>query len=298
MALSTEVINFITVTIDELTLPLIVRAFELIDLSQKEGFQTKYQDLIDNLDNVDPFVIPDLIRDYVVEDLLSIIELHDITVNDEFKEEIATLNGIVDILYRVQTLEDYTQVGLITNSSHPNDYKFALLGNYLTDIEVIVLLKTIDEVNDGFFELLNNFIDEKELTVNDESLRVCSTESTVFLQYMDMIKGTPSIAQYYFERGFGLMLTVEEMFAIPVEDIKGTLHRIAKDEVELAFNILSILMMCCDSRNTPVSFFKENSSMFLYDVQQSGRVYHLIERMYSDFKQHLKTLGEQHENYE
>lgn len=297
MKLSEDVIAYIAFYIDEIRLPLVMRGFDIVDKSGMQNYAEKYEDIINDSEMIDPMIIPDLIIAKLMTDLTKLISIHGITVSTEETNRLERLVVLTESLFKLLDWEEYSVIERIISSTHTNEYKLVQILNYIANIEVVVGLEIINDVEDGLFERLSKLIEfRNSIDEAEEEEEEAKVNRTTF-EFMNFIGDKKCVGKYLYSRGYNKDITFDELMSVTEIDVIDTLKKLTgNDHVMYAFNILSILMLCSDSRDNPITYFKDNHEVFTDDASTVTKLFTIMSKMSTDFKTYLNNKVGEHGN--
>lgn len=286
---SQEISNYVYLNANQLILPTIFSAFDLLDKFNVPFYEDKYFNIIyseDTIDHLDTFSI---FRETLCRDLELIIRSHKIHLLVDPAPTMNTLITIADALYRIQNLEDYYMIERVLSTSNPNELKVAQILNMYTELDIIAALDAIEKVDDVFIEVLQDLINVKRNELKDgqgiDPLRIITT---TFFKY---IGDQETIGGYFFNRGFDKPITFKE-FAdiIPINIANHLNEQYKKGPAYAALDTLSLLILCSDTREQPVNSFKAISEDLYDNSDKIAVVYNILVNMHNEFMNHYREV--------
>lgn len=287
-----EIINYVHLNVNELITPLLLRGFEIVSKFELPFFEDKYFNIMYSEEDIDPINTSYIFREALSKDLEFIIKSHMLSLDEDSPASLETLCIIAESLWMVQRQEDYTDIERILTTDHGNQYKFALLVNHLSKLDMIKILETIHEVEEDFFDMLSNLIYDYNLS-KDVEIEVDGERSltTDFFKYLgeQQTVGTVLLREGWVDKPINfkdliniLPLNLKDIF------IRSTIER---DYAYTALDVLSVLMLCIDSRKAPIDFFREHNSIILGDNNlEITKVINPLNSIYDDYKKYLSDV--------
>lgn len=258
----------------------IYKSFILFD---KFEYDLAYQDFIDllmytvNMTNDD-------VRDNFIRILHSkldyILQQHTIKLVDDVSLE--QKNMILDGLYLVQDLEDYTGIIRELESFNTDHEQLATVLADLCSVEQVDILVLIEDFSPVLLTNLKNYIYGKEQlkaqTDVKEHQNIITTLKLFFKLY-----GEDNIGHSLIVSNVALNQTME----LYLEYSKGAI--VVDNDHQTASNILSIIYMTSNGINNPIEVYRNYSSNLIGNLNQISRIEALIIRMVAKINEHKQA---------
>lgn len=287
--LSEEIRNFIYFNINDLTVPNMFLAFDMFDKFSLPFYEDKYFNIIYSEDDIEPMDIPVIFTETVCRDMETIIKSHAISLIDDPAPTFDTLLKLCQGLYTLQNLEDFYIVERIMSTNNPNEFKLAQIIQTYTELDMILSLECLELVSDTFFEQLQELIDVRRNELTDESgkdpKRVITATFFKYLGEQDTLGGR------LFNQGFDKPIEFNDLIAILPMNVKNYIaEQLRQGPAYAAINILSLLMVCSDTREQPVTAYKEVSELLLDSPETITAIYNILVNMHNGFMIHYKEF--------
>jgi len=268
---------------------LILDAFSLMEDFGINFYEDKYIDLITRYEAMPDDDIYTLFNNYIVKDIVEIIEAHGVEVDSDGEPSLSDLLEIAHGLLLLANLEDYSYVRYrVYTEQTSRNVLLDLLERY-TLLSRVRLMEVIGEVKETIIESL------KSLTVDSEE-----EESTIDMKhhkhvsrFFTYIEGTPCLASTLKEKGFGIDLTLEELVNLQTLDMINHIETTSSTNLaQAALDIFSLMVYTKDDFTLPVFKFKKNSHIFTSDADLTMRLHNALFAMVNDFSIFLEACNE------
>lgn len=262
------------------------RSFSLFEAFEHQNAYMGMVDIIldesvDNLENrADKFTL-ELIKqlDYVInEHLIKLTE--EATVYDKIV--------VLDALYRLQHLEDYTVIETILSTDDDDIDKLSLILEQICEYDQSYLLTLIESVQTQSMTLLNEYIKSKQ---NEESIIKPNKYIIDRFKLLVQAYGTEHIGYDLAIAGMGVGYPID-IYLPFVEDLLYI-----KDDLEqTGLNILSIFYISDIEDNNIITTYRSLSDKILKSVDLSGRVEGVLIKLINRVDEFRKTNKEKVEH--
>lgn len=295
--LSEELRTYVDLDIVPMMVPNVLMAFNLMDEFQLPFYEDKYFNIIYDEDVQDPMNRSVIFLNTIVDDLTSIVNSHKITFNEARLPKLDELNEICSALLKLQRLEDYSfcERILSTNSSAKNKL-IELLLKY-SSIDFIVALDTIEEVSEEFLEMLLVICKTKIQAIIEEERNVEDDNQlgSDFILYCGEVE---TLGKKLHDMGYTRALPFDELFNLLPFSVNDHLKNRLKDGTTYAtLDLLSLFLMCTDTRDNPIQALKERIETYFDDMNTIMIVQSTFAEMYTDFiKQYVKVVKSEDDN--
>jgi len=271
-------VNFIEQNYLDLEKPLFYDAFSMLDTFGVQYYEDRYLQLFAQDDQMHKEDLLSAFSGYLCEDLAKIIREHYITLN--FTDtRLVEYTQLVRFLWIIQSMEDYENVSYrLYANDNPRDVLIDLICD-LTPLSKPRAMELIEAVEPTIIQSIQQLVEDKiEAPVASHTL------DPIVVKFAKYIGETPAL---------GNKLINTATTNVAVEDLAIVLDLVlssyidqllVKDKVKAVLDILSLLIVCTDSRSDPLGSFKRYSALFTDNRENLLVIEPLMMRMYSDFK--------------
>lgn len=226
-------------------------------------------------DNQDRFII------LLNEKIDFIVRAHQLKLSEE-----ATLeqkNELLRALFRLQSLEDYTGVISILETTESNLEKFAI---------IIADISNLDEAT------------VHELVISDDFTLLASLKSYIYLkedsEYQEVNESEEVVeqAKHFFKffdgdyvgRRLAKSVLLGQRFESYLPFIEDSI--VVPDNDETAINILSIIYISSDTFNDPLNSYRKHSLRILHDLNAVSKIEEHVIGLIGKFEEYKKVKSE------
>lgn len=277
-----EIKNYIYLNVCDLQIPMIIRGFDLLDKFELPFYEDKYFDVIYGRLDIDAADMTANFIELLCRDIETIIRSHKIFLNIDPSPRLEELVRIGEGLYRLQNLEDYYMVERILTTTNTNEMKFAQLMNIYTGLDLIVTLENITSVDTEFLSVLDELIQLRNNEIIEDNKP--DTKRILTATFFEYIDGQDTVGGRLYNVGYDRAITFQSLSdLVPFSFIELIRQEYDKGPAYAAINILSLLMLCSDTREEPVSSYKAISETLVQDPNIISELYYLITNMHNEF---------------
>lgn len=257
---------------------LYLKAFELIEDFRTQYDYTKFINIIVN-DNIEDFDKMGLIDDFIQSDLTEIANFHYIYFSNEASlyNKVETINTL-NTLNHIENARDIE--GLLYSTLEPIDICCSLLA-YFSGEDSEFFYRTIDNVDQTFIDGIKNYLKYKII----EEVRPLDFEHIHMLKKLfEFYSDNKTVAMTFYKNSYiAEYMTVNEIKKLIPSDYENWIRSYpAQDQIKIAQEVLTILMIGHDSHKDPLLYFTKNSYMFI-DEKDYPSVFFKLSNMYKDF---------------
>ncbi len=272
---------------------VIFNSFQSISNFGNPYYEDEYINLISKRDHIDPDNMRLMFMTTVKKDLLNFITIHDIYVADYADIRIFELEKIANALYRLSKLEDYEEVSYIVNSYLPVRAKTINLIKYLTNLEEIRLYEIIERVDDTFIEDLIEFTDnQRSVETTEDTSHITADRLTYIRTFTKFLNNQHCLGLTYFDSGFNNVSLKELIDLLPYSVFEYISENLNKNSVQLALDILSLMIVTTDNYDNPIEKLEQHSSVLFLEAETATKVISIAKNIMQDFQLFLKASKE------
>lgn len=267
---------------------LFSRTFNAFDDFNLPDYEIGYANVLGMEDNISPEDMKDAIVGLTYDNIKTIFEAHSFQLNSEatFSERVEILEG----LYKLQGLSDYTTVMAELGTSETEDEKFAEVLSQVTTLSTETILSILGQVEPIFIETLQSFVEEKEKALGHK------LTSSVELQrkIVDNLKTFKAFMDSELKQKTAIGFTVVDSNVIlgqPLESympfVKDGL--VSGDLDQLTLDIYSVILLTDEGYNDPLVTYRKYSHLLLDDAMSIARVDSLLLNLISKYHTYLDS---------
>jgi len=282
--------DFIINSCSEQLYLLYMKAFELIEEFKFNYDYTKYVNIITD-DNIDSFSKMGIIDDIIQSDLSEIANFHYIYFSNE-----ADLYSKIEVINTLNTLNriEYTKdiEAVIYSSLEPIDKCCAIL-SIVSGEDIDFYYRAIDSVDEALINGIKNYLKYK---INEEVRPIDFNHILTLKKLYEFYGENKTVALSLYKNSYITeYMTINEIKKLIPSDYENWIRECPlQDQVRVAQEILTLLMIGYDSHEDPLLYFTKNSSIFI-DEKDYPNIFLKISNMYKDFlifKEHKDTENE------
>lgn len=264
----------------------IFNSFSLLESFGKKFYEDQLIDLIQREDDITSDTKRDMFYHLVQKEIKSIIKDHYILLSTETNITLEEMNEVVNFLYIVQSLEDYSIISYRLNAADTARNIIIDLVDYLSLLEKPRLMEMITFVDNAFIDSLKAFIADKE---TDETESIDMKHMKHVRYFMKFIEGNKCMGHTFFTEGFS-SVTLEQFAKLINKNISSYIDKlITTNRAQAALDCLSILIVCKDSYELPVLKFKQHTTLFTHDLENVTKLEASMLSMLNDFHMFLEV---------
>jgi len=272
---------------------VIFNSFQSISNFGNPYYEDEYINLISKRDHIDPDNMRLMFMTTVKKDLLNFITIHDIYVADYADIRIFELEKIANALYRLSKLEDYEEVSYIVNSYLPVRAKTINLIKYLTNLQEIRLYEIIERVDVTFIEDLIEFTDnQRSVETTEDTSHITADRLTYIRTFTKFLNNQHCLGLTYFDNGFNNVSLKELIDLLPYSVFEYISENLNKNSVQLALDILSLMIVTTDNYDNPIEKLEQHSSVLFLEAETATKVIAIAKNIMQDFQLFLKASKE------
>jgi hypothetical protein len=266
--------------------PSIYGSFSLLDDFGIQHYEDKYIDLITSADNNYSEVVVSNFLALLRNDLLSILTEHHISLNS-IEITLGEYIWMVTVLSLMQSLENYDTIGYRLYGNDSPRTVFIDLVCSLSPLDKCRVMEIVADVNPALIESMKQLVEDKTTPVVSNH-----TAADIIIKFSKYIGSATAL---------GNTLINSSTFDIELKDLKLVLgvdvveridSSISREKAQATLDILSLLLICKDSQNDPLTAFKEHSHLFTEKPENVTLLEPLLRRMYQDFKAYADNTKE------
>lgn len=269
---------------------LILDAFSLMEDFQLNFYEDKYIEVINKYEAMSDDDIYTVFNNYIVRDIIEIIEAHGVKVDLDGEPSLSDLLEIAHGLLLLANLEDYSFVRYRVNTEQTDRIILVDLLERYTLLSRVRLMEVIGEVEEKLTEILRKLSDE----VSEEGDTIDLKHKQYVNRFFTYIEGTPCLANTMKDKGFDISLTLEELVNLQTFDMVTYIDEIVKTNLaQAALDIFSLMVYTRDEFTLPVFKFKKYSHLFTTDSDLTMRLHNALFAMVNDFSIFLKACEDE-----
>lgn len=264
--------------------------FSLLEDFGLPFYEDRYTNLLSDEDSPFSESTMDIFVHFMKEDLLRIITDHSITMELDEDLTLGELLVVTDFLYRVQHLEDYTDVDYrIHSGGNSRDIFIDLLVHYTT-FPRMRLMEIIDAVGENLIRAITAFIvDKKESSADD----VVDREHVNYIHhFLTFIDHTACLGGELFYQGYSNLTLAQLDSVVPFNFAEKIEEDIPSNTVQAALNVMSTLVVTRDNYINLIDKFKQNIGMFVTKNENVILIEQIFMKFMNDFTAYLKISKE------
>ena len=209
--------------------------------------------------------------------LNEILKQHNLQLSNE-----ATLiqkNDIIEALYTIQGLEDYSAIETVLNTLDTDEVKLAIILEDYCSLDRTEILSVIEFFNPVTLELLKVFINDKQKSIEDNSVEKSLIPTfKLFIQ----LYGRDNIGALLINNGIKLGYDLN-LYLGYIDNIQ------AQTDSQTAVNVMSLIYMTPESLNGPLTIFNQYSLNMLHDLTLVGRIEPLVIRIINEVNEYIEA---------
>lgn len=279
-------LNFIELNYLDTDKKTIYESFSLLENFGIKFYEDKYIELIisEKTHKEDQL---DTLMYYLRLDLNDILRAHYIYLQTDMYIKLDEINEVVSFLYIIQNLEDYD---LIAYRLYAQDTP----ENIITDLITYYTVLPKHRVMEIIFSADSRIIRATQLLIEDKIKTSSSVEEKQLLNLKAFLAFTDNADC------LGKKLIYSNLKTILVKDLELILEldisdyidsKITADKAQVILDILSVLLVCKDSYETPLLSLKKNYALFFNKEEYMLSIEPMLIKLlndYNNFKEHFQ----------
>lgn len=268
---------------------VIVQAFQVLEDFAFPDFQSPYVELVMTMDQYNAQDVQDHFTTKLHEQLDFVVHSHMIRLNEA--TPIWEKVNICEALFKIQNLDDYTNIAVVLESELDPEEKMADVLSQCCALTVHGLLPYVFEVSDSVISQLKTYIHEKEetegktLTSFTELQKKIIQNLRLFKAFLESEK-RHAVGIFLLEHNVLIGQPLERYIPFVDECLR------ANDYEQVALDAYSLILLTDEGYNNPIHHFKKNTGLLLDDLHSITKVDVLINQIaagFERFKNDLKT---------
>ncbi len=280
--------TYITLTFHEEMQSLIHRAFSLFTNFNYPDFQLPYVNLLMTESTMLAEDIQDKFIHTVRDQIDYILNSHIIELTDT--ATISECIGVLDFLWHVQDLADYTQLQITLNSSKDRYECFALAIHDHTHLDVnraMIILKNIDKLT---FNTLKQYVDYKVKGKELQIPRYSKVGKEIIANMREFISFTKR------EDLLGAQLMDDNVILDqPIKIYHGYIKDFFNNDMSIentAYHLLSLLYLLKEGIDRPIVAYRESVNLFFNDLDKISKIEYQLTNIHNEFVSFLKVKSD------
>ncbi len=272
---------------------LFARAFNAFDDFNLPDYEIGYFNIIGMEDNISPEDLKDAFVNLTYDSIKTIFTAHLVYFSEEitFSEQVEILEG----LFKLQNLSDYTAVMTELATSETDEEKFATILSQITILSMETILNLVTEIDPAFMSTLQTFVEEKEKALGHK------LSSSVELQrkIVDALKTFKVFMESELKQKTAIGFTLVESNVILGQPLRSYLPFVKDGLVsanleQLTLDIYSLILLTDEGYNDPLVTYRKYNHLLLDDPMSIARVDSLLLNLISKYHAYLdsKTVVE------
>lgn len=262
----------------------IYTAFALLESFGRKFYEDKLIDLIQREDDITSDTKRDMFLHTVEKEIEHIIKEHFIFLNTDIPITLNEKNEVVNFLYIVQSLEDYSQISYRLHAEDTPRNIIVDLIEYLSLLDKPRLMEIISHVEEHFISSLKQFIKDKE---DAETEKIDIKHLKHVRYFFKFVENSPCLGLTFFNNGY-TTVTLKEFSELISANVPTYIDKtMMTNRAQAALDCLSILIICSDSYEIPILKFKQHTSMFTHNLDNVTKLEASMLSMLNDFNMFL-----------
>lgn len=270
----------------------IFTSFSLLEAFGKKFYEDGLIDLIQREDDITSETKRDTFYHTVHKTIDQILKDHFIFLNKDVSVTLEEMNEIVNFLYIIQSLEDYSHISYRLHAEDTARNILVDMIDHLSLLDKPRIMEIVAHVEDHFIVSLKEFVKDKE----DNNTEKLDIKHLKYLRhFFAFIEDTKCIGQTFFKEGYNSLTLDEFVELIPVNIASYIDKTLYINRGQAALDCLSILLVCRDSYELPILKFKQHTTIFSNNLENITKLEASMLSMLSDFNMFLE-VKKQEEN--
>ncbi len=249
------------------TIDTIHHAFDLFEKFDLQDYESDFVNLLMAADDQLPQATQDHFITFVHQKIDLILHAHLLNLSEftPLHQKVAVLDG----LYAVQHLNDYSNIITILEGEFSHEEKLAEVLAQVCDITAMAFLSVLDGFDQTTIDTLKNFVYGK---LGNEG-HLVSTYTERQLKIVELMKEFKKFRQG--KNCLGLMLLDSNvLIGQPLDSYVPYIndYLTSQDYDELIVNIFSLILLTDEGLNNPLLVFRKHSGTLLSDLQSITKV--------------------------
>lgn len=271
--------------------PILADSFTLLDRFSVPYYEDRFISLLTQPDTLTKEDTGDLFIVNLRALLLGVLEGHAVTLDADAEPNLAELNELLFFLLLVQDLEDTTQLSYRLNGSGSDKMKFIDLLVFYSRLEALRAMELIEGIGEGLILSMKMLIADKDLLTPLD--QVHRSHWNTFLNFTEK---TECLGHTLNTQGF-FGLNVTELLALSAVGLPTHLEKVSKiSGVQAALDLLSVLMLCKDSYQTPLLFLENHTNILVPDIETATKLKLMMMSILTDLNS-AKVAAKQGDSY-
>lgn len=264
---------------------LIKEAFILMDNFELPDYEFDFVNLLLSSDDAMPQATQDHFTTLIHQKLDFIIHSHLITLNDTtaLHQKVAVLEG----LYAVQHLNDYSNIVTILDSEYDHEEKLAEILEQVANITSLEFLTILKKFDKAILDTLKNYIYGKELN-----------EGKIFTSYTETQRNIINNLKLFKKfnndkKCLGIhLLDSSVLIGAPLKAYVPYVNDYLtnNDYKQLSLDLFSLLLLSNEGFNNPILAFRKHSGLLLDDLHSITKIDTLLTGLMLSFDKYKNNL--------
>lgn len=253
----------------------IARFFEILSRYYNEDRSVELVNLLTTAEDMHSEDLHDQISSTIINMALDVLTAHGLTMSKE--HTFYEFNQILDGLWKIQNLEDYTEIITILESTDDNLEKVSEIISLNSELSVTETMTLLQDSNvDRFIPRITIMAHDKMLRKPDSPVTFDIEQLKQIKRFRTMVEPLIAVGVRMIESGFpiGLPLASYIPFAkssLDTDDIK-----------ELSIHIFSLLLISQGGYEAPQVLFKNSSYFFAFELEKATKIDIEINKIIAD----------------
>lgn len=269
-------------------IPVIASSFSILERFSVPYYEDRFIDLLTTADLVSSDDMRDLFIQNLRGMLIDLLKSHAVELDLEMEPTLPEINEVLFFLLLAQDLEDTSQMSYRLNGFGSARTKFIDLLVYYSTLSQIRAMEIIESVSEGLIMAMLKMCSDNEL-----STQVDQVHRNYWADFQKFTGGVACLGLSLKNKGF-FGLSVRDTLALSGVDLASHLESvILTSPAQAALDLLSLLLLCKDSYQTPLVYMEANSGAIFHQLDTTTKLRALTSHILGDFGNMLEAIKSQ-----
>lgn len=270
-----EILIYVNDTFTPELKDLYIKCFDVFDIFEIEDYDNQFIDFIMDMDNSDRAIKASQFNLLVRENLLAIINEHNVNVNDE-----ATLEAVCEIarcLSEIQNYEDGYAINRMLESDLDYVEKLAELFTFVSSYSVDYFIVNIDNVDSSIFIKLAELYVQVEENNKNVTEEIYNELRSNIIEFINFANCSDSILINKLKQG----LSIGMPYSFYCDVIKGKIESLELDKAVIETAVS--LQLAADTYQSPLAAYATMSGELFDSLEMITKVNVGLVKTFNDY---------------